>query len=194
MKYAILMRSGYIQRVQDTEPTEEELYSGLIFEQISDEDALAYENRTEDLWYINDSLHNKEGYIEIAIKRRVDTKIDEHFSNDLEGAKKLIRNYFSEKRYNVEVGGLDMGGLAVRTDRLTVARIYQANQLATADPTFTTEWKLGDGSFVTVDATLIAQLSAAITAHIQSSFSQEKAVNALIDAATTIDEVKAIEW
>jgi hypothetical protein len=87
-----------------------------------------------------------------------------------------------------------MGGLAVRTDRLTVARIYQANTLAIADPTFTTEWKLGNGTFVTVDATLIGQLSASVTAHIQASFVQEKAINALIDAATTIEDLKVINW
>jgi hypothetical protein len=194
MKYAITDERGHIYEIQDTEPTEEQLGGYLVSHEISDEDAATVEASSERMWYIDDVLYDFDGYIYRSKRDYTNQKIDEKFSDDIDGAKKLLRDHFSEKRYDVEVGGLDMGGLSVRTDRLTVARIYQAQSLATADPTFTTEWKLGDGSFITIDATLIGQLSAVITAHIQSSFVQEKTVNASIDAATTIDELKAIEW
>ncbi len=195
MKYAILYRSGFIVSISDTEPTEEDLAPEyLTFEEISDEDAATFESSGESMHYINGSLMDKKSYRDYIEVRALNEKIDKDFPEDLEGAKKVVRKYFANKRYQFEVGGIDVGGLAVRTDRLTVSRIYQADHLASADPTFTTEWKIGDGSFITVDATLIGQLSASITAHIQNSFSREKVANQGVDAATTIEELKAVEW
>jgi hypothetical protein len=195
MKYAILYRSGYILEIRDTEPTEEDLAPEyLTFEEISDEDAVTFESSSESMHYINGSLMDEKSYRDYIEVRALNEKIDKDFPEDLEGAKKVSRKYFANKRYQFEVGGIDVGGLEVRTDRLTVSRIYQADHLASADPTFATEWKLGDGSFITVDATLIGQLSASITSHIQNSFSRERIANQGVDAATTIEELKAVEW
>ena len=195
MKYAILYRSGYILEIRDTEPTEEDLAPEyLTFEEISDEDAVTFESSSESMHYINGSLMDEKSYRDYIEVRALNEKIDKDFPEDLEGAKKVSRKYFANKRYQFEVGGIDVGGLPVRTDRLTVARIYQANSLAIQDPTFTTDWKIGDGTFITVDATLIGSISDAITSHIQTSFSREKTINDEITAATTIAELQAITW
>lgn len=195
MKYAILYSSGYISEIRDTEPTQEDLASQyLFFEEISDEDAATFEASSGQMYYIEGALIDLDSYEYMIEIRAIHQKIDKEFSEDLEGAKRAYRKYFASKRYQFEVGGIDVGGLAVRTDRLTVSRIYQADHLASADPTFTTEWKIGDGSFITVDATLIGQLSASITSHIQASFLREKTANEGVDAATTIEELKAVEW
>ena len=189
MKYAITGPQGAIFNIVDVEPTNAPHYS-----EISDADAATVEASEDRFFIVDGVLYDNKSWIAKLKREYANEKIDKDFSENLEGAKKLLRDHYAEYRYEVETGGLDMGGLAVRTDRHTVARIYQANTLAIADPTFTTEWKLGDGTFITVDATLISQLSASITAHIQASFAQEKAVNALIDSATTIEDLNVVNW
>ena len=195
MKYAILYRSGQIVEIRDTEPTEEELVPQYLFvQEISDEDAATFEASGDRMFYIDGSLIDSDAYYYMIELKSIHDKIDRDFPEDLDGAKKAYRKYLANKRYQFEIGGINVGGLPVRTDRLTVSRIYQAHSLAIQDPTFTTEWKIGDGSFITVDATLIGQLSASITAHIQNSFSKEKTANEAVDASTTIEELKAVEF
>ena len=188
MKYAITGPRGLIRRIVDTEPTEAPHYS-----EISDADAATVEASDDRYFIVDGTLLTQQAFRDQRQQEIHEQKLAD-FGADVDGAKQYARDYFADKRYNVEVGGIDVGGLPVRTDRLTVARIYQANALAVADPTFTTDWKIGDGSFITVDATLIGSLTDAITSHIQTSFSREKTINDEITAATTIAELQAITW
>jgi len=188
MKYAITGPRGLIRRIVDTEPTEAPHYS-----EISDADAATVEASDDRYFIVDGTLLTQQAFRDQRQQEIHEQKLAD-FGADVDGAKQYARDYFADKRYNVEVGGIDVGGLPVRTDRLTVARIYQANALAIQDPTFTTDWKIGDGSFITVDATLIGSLTDAITSHIQTSFSREKTINDEITAATTIAELQAITW
>jgi len=188
MKYAITGPQGRIRRIEDLEPTEAPYYS-----EISDADAATVDASDEIYFIVNSTLLTQDEFREQKQTERFNQQLAD-FGADVDGAKQYARDHYAAKRYNVEVGGINVGGLPVRTDRLTVARIYQANSLAVADPTFTTDWKIGDGSFITVDATLIASISDAITSHIQTSFSREKTINEEITAATTLAELQAITW
>ena len=188
MKYAITGPRGRIRRIEDVEPTEAPYYS-----EISDADAATVDASDEIYFIVNSTLLTLNEFREQKQTERFNQQLTD-FGADIDGAKKHSRDHYADKRYNVEVGGINVGGLPVRTDRLTVARIYQANALAIQDPAFTTEWKIGDGSFITVDATLIASLTTAITSHIQTSFTREKTINEEITAATTIAELQAITW
>ena len=188
MKYAITGPRGLIFRIVDTEPTEAPHYS-----EISDADAATVEASDDRYFIVDGTLLTQQAFIDQKQQERHEQKLAD-FGADIDGAKQYARDYFADKRYNVEVGGIDVGGLPVRTDRLTVSRIYQANALAIQDPAFTTEWKIGDGSFITVDATLIASLTTAITSHIQTSFTRDETINEEITAATTIAELQAITW
>jgi len=188
MKYAITGPQGRIHRIVDVEPTEAPHYS-----EISDADAATVDASDEIYFIVNSTLLTLDEFREQKQTERFNQQLTD-FGADIDGAKKHSRDHYADKRYNVEVGGINVGGLPVRTDRLTVSRIYQANALAIQDPAFTTEWKIGDGSFITVDATLIASLTTAITSHIQTSFTREKTINEEITAATTIAELQAITW
>jgi len=188
MKYAITGPQGRIRRIVDVEPTEAPYYS-----EISDADAATVDASDETYFIVNSTLLTLDEFREQKQTERFNQQLTD-FGADIDGAKKHSRDHYADKRYNVEVGGINVGGLPVRTDRLTVSRIYQANALAIQDPAFTTEWKIGDGSFITVDATLIASLTTAITSHIQTSFTREKTINEEITAATTIAELQAITW
>ena len=188
MKYAITGPQGRIRRIEDVEPTEAPHYS-----EISDADAATVDASDETYFIVNGTLLTQDEFREQKQTERFNQQLTD-FGADVDGAKQYLRDHFASKRYDVEVSGIDVGGLPVRTDRLTVARIYQANSLAVADPAFTTDWKIGDGSFITVDATLIASIADAITSHIQTSFTREKTINEEITAATTIAELQAITW
>ena len=188
MKYAITGPRGAIFNIVDVEPTDAPHYS-----EISDADSATVEASEGRFFIVDGVLLTQEEFIAAKQQERYEAQITE-FGADIDGAKAFVKQYFTSKRYDVEVGGIDVGGLSVRTDRLTVSRIYQANSLALHDPAFTTDWKIGDDTFITVDATLIGSISDAITSHIQASFSREKTINDEITAATTIAELQAITW
>jgi FMN phosphatase YigB (HAD superfamily) len=61
-----------------------------------------------------------------------------------------------------------------------------------AEPTFSTAWKASDGVWVTMDATLYAQVKAAGTAHISACFAWQAAREVEVAAAQTVAEVQAV--
>ena len=188
MKYAITGPRGLIIQIVDEEPTDAQYYS-----EISDADAATVEASDDRYFIVDGTLLTREALRDQKIQERHEQTLAD-FGADVDGAKQYLRDHFARKRYDVEVGGIDVNGLPVRTDRLTVARIYQAKSLALHDPAFTTEWKIANGTFITVDATIIDSISEAVTSHIQASFSREKEINEEITSATTIAELQAITW
>lgn len=188
MKYAITGPRGAIFNIVDEEPTDGQTYS-----EISDADAATVEASEGRFFIVDGVLLTMEEFRAAKQQERYEAQITE-FGADVDGAKAFVRDHFASKRYDVEVGGIDVNGLAVRTDRFTVERIYQARFLAKEDPGFDTDWKLGDGTFLTIDATTIIGISDAVTAHLKGVFTKEKTANTSIDAATTLAELQAITW
>ena len=187
MKYAITGPRGAIFNIVDVEPTDAPHYS-----EISDADAATVEASEDRFFIVDGVLMTQEEGIQKMRRSFIDEKIDN--STDVDEAKEILRNYFAEIRYDFEVAGILWNGIGVRTDRFTVERIYQARFLAKEDAAFSTDWKLGDGTFMTIDAPTIIGLSDAVTAHLREAFTKEKVVNGSIDAATTVEEVKAVQW
>lgn len=62
-----------------------------------------------------------------------------------------------------------------------------------ANPEFTTMWKASDGVWVTMNYALYQQVITAGKAHIESCFAWQAAKEQEIDAATTIEELDAVE-
>ena len=187
MKYAITGPRGRIFQIVDTEPTEAPYYS-----EISDADAATVEASSDTFFIVGGVLKTQSEFVADKQQERHIDKLNSY--TDVDQAKEYARGYFAQKRYDFEVGGINVGGIDVRTDRFTVDRIYQARFLASLDNTFTTDWKLGDGSFLTIDAATITAISDGVTAHIKDSFQKEKAANDSITAATTIQELTAIQY
>ena len=188
MKYAITGPAGRIFRIVDTEPTEAPRYS-----EISDADAATVEASDDVFFIVDGALKTQSEFREAKQQERYVAQL-EAFGADVDGAKQFARDNFAQKRYDFEVGGINVNGIDVRTDRLTVDRIYQARFLANEDNTFTTDWKLSNGVFLTIDAATIIAISDAVTAHIKDSFQKEKAANDSVTAATTIQELTAIQY
>ena len=188
MKYAITGPRGAIFNIVDEEPTDGQTYS-----EISDADAATVEASEGRFFIVDGVLLTMEEFRAAKQQERYEAQITE-FGADIDGAKAFVRDHFASKRYDFEVGGIDVNGLSVRTDRFTVERIYQARFLAKEDAAFATDWKLGDGTFLTIDATAIIGISDAVTAHLKEVFTKEKTANTSIDAATTLAELQAITW
>jgi len=116
------------------------------------------------------------------------------------GAMKLRKKSESaSSRYEQEMGGFQLppeqGGLFVRTDSRTRTLLNAAALRAASDPTYKVEnWKTAEGLFITLTNAMILTLNGAVEQFIAGCFAKEAALNGQIDAATTVDEIKAINW
>lgn len=112
----------------------------------------------------------------------------------LDDYKKLKLEELAAKRYEFETAGLDLGDTKVDTSRssqaiLTAAYISLKNNLISS-----VDWKDESGTFVTLGLTEIEMLSTAVSMHVQSAFTKEKDLTALVLAAGTKSEVDTIVW
>ena len=95
----------------------------------------------------------------------------------------------AEARWQAEVSGVN----GIRTDRESQSMITGAALKAMQDETYTCKWKTETG-FVELTAAQILAIADAVRAHVQGCFDREAELLALVDAATTPEEVEAILW
>ncbi len=95
-------------------------------------------------------------------------------------------------RWQAETGGATIGGLKIPTDEKSQGKFTAAALAAMLDPAYSVNWKLSDGSFVTLYHAQILGLAQGARAHVQSCFDREAQLVAAIDAATTPAELAAI--
>jgi len=105
----------------------------------------------------------------------------------------------AKARYEQEMGGFQLpaeqGGMFVRTDPRNRTLLVSAALKATSDPAYEVEnWKTSEGTFITLTNAMILLLNAAVHEFIAASFAQEAQLSAAIDAATTTEELAAINW
>lgn len=111
----------------------------------------------------------------------------------LAGAKAAKKAEIAAARYAAEIAGVTVGGFTVRTDRESQALITGAALKATQDATYSCTWKAESG-FVTLNAATVLAVADAVRTHVQTCFDAEYAKCVLIDAATTVEDVEAVEW
>lgn len=104
-----------------------------------------------------------------------------------------LQDYAAAKRWEKEVGGIEVNGLTVATDDRSKMMISGARVAAEANSVFTTQWKAGDGVFVTIDAAAVIAISDAVLAHVSDCFALEAQVLADIGAGTitTVEQIDA---
>lgn len=102
---------------------------------------------------------------------------------------------FASIRYSVEHGGTMLGDMHIRTDTRTRAAIALATIEANNNPAYVvSDWKIDNGTFVELDATLIKAIYEAIIGHIAACFTREKELSDMISTATTVEELDALVW
>ena len=97
-------------------------------------------------------------------------------------------------RYAAETGGCTIDGVTIATDRGSQALLTAAVVMARLDPEFKTQWKCADGRFKQLDAFQLRTIGDAVIAHVEACFAREGELCEQIDAATTPEELDAIQW
>jgi hypothetical protein len=110
----------------------------------------------------------------------------------LAGAKASAKARATDARWQAEVGGISLEGAQIKTDRESQAMLAGANLLAQTFPQKAFDWKAEQG-WISIPATQILQISAAVGLHVQGCFSRERELHGLIDQAGTIEAVEAIQ-
>jgi len=104
-----------------------------------------------------------------------------------------LAEYAAAKRWEKEVGGIEINGLTVATDDRSKTMISGARVAAMANPDFTTAWKGSSGEFVPLDASAVVAISDAVLAHVSNCFAIEAQVLADIEdrTITAVEQIDA---
>jgi hypothetical protein len=94
-------------------------------------------------------------------------------------------------RWNKEVEGIEVDGIAVATDENAQVKILGARLAAERDRNWSTPWHAADGTTHMLDAAAMIELSNAVNAHIKATFVTLNTVKTGIEAQTitTFDQV-----
>lgn len=112
---------------------------------------------------------------------------------DLDTVKKLILADLANKRYQVEVGGLELNGSVIATDRDTQAKISGAVTAVAAGLPAPITWK-GPGGFVTLDGPTLTAIALAIATHVQAAFANEAFHAGKIEGKTKLETLLAYDY
>ena len=182
MKYALISSDGYVVDIFESDPyipftpTENHI-------ELTDDQALQIEQNERGSWIIDGEVYSNREYF------------DKQFYDQYPEQFKIgLRRRFANQRYVEETSGIEFNGYLVKTDRTTQSILGNARQIAEDDPSFSVDWKVNESTFVTLDSDDILALSDIMVAHVQSLFTKEKNLNALIDAAQTYQDIKNIKW
>jgi hypothetical protein len=113
---------------------------------------------------------------------------------DLAAAKVAKKQELAAARYAAVNGGTTFNGIPIRTDDQTRTELAIARQFAKENPNLTVQWQLGTGNFIALDAATIIAISNVVLAHQQAQFTKQSELTALVDAATTAEELNAVSW
>lgn len=111
--------------------------------------------------------------------------------------KAVLLDYAADKRWQVEKGGVDVGGAQIRTDEKSQNRISGAALLALSDADLETiDWEAQPGIWIEVSAETMKAIGIAVGRHVQACFSTLMAVQAGIEAGTitTTEQIDAADW
>lgn len=98
-------------------------------------------------------------------------------------SKSELLAYAAELRWQKEIGGIEINGAQVMTDRVSQSLISGAFSLVQHDPETVIDFKMADG-WVQLDAGTMTALAVAVRKHIQACFAIEKSVAAKVNNGT----------
>jgi hypothetical protein len=116
--------------------------------------------------------------------------IPQEMPHTLEVAAEIKLAALAARRYEVETGGITIGGAEIKTDRESQAQLNSAFTCLQAGLIADTPWKAVNG-WVTVTLAEIQPIAQAVAAHVRDCFATEKAHADVIAALSTVSEVEA---
>jgi hypothetical protein len=113
----------------------------------------------------------------------------------LEQRRSALRVRLAERRWRSETGGVAITGFKSRVDtsresQAMMSGALLAGQYSVVD---TFDWKIGPGVWVEITNAQLVVIASAVAAHVQACFSNERAIENKITAATSIAELTAID-
>ncbi len=151
-------------------------------------------------WAITEDWRGSEGYVigELTVIEALGP-LPEGWSDEpplptLDEAKAAKKNEIADARWDVEIGGIEVGGIPIKTDDRSKSLLKAAYDEAKEDPGFRDGWKGADGVFREVDAATIIAVYNALRQHVRDCFAKEARKLAEIDAAKTQEAVRGIVW
>ncbi len=129
----------------------------------------------------------------VKVEYKVVDKTESELADHLDRVKQDKLAEIAEARYEAEIAGVEKDGSLIRTDRQTQAMISGAALKAIRDDTYVCRWKTANG-FVTLGAEDIIAVADTIRDHVQSCFDREAVLADQVEAATTLEAVRAITW
>lgn len=96
-------------------------------------------------------------------------------------------------RWQHQTKGLTFDGHTIQTDPASQSAVMANAMAASIDPDATFAWKTADGRFITLTAADMGAIARAVHAHVQACFAHEASLSASIEAATTVDDLEAID-
>ena len=86
-----------------------------------------------------------------------------------------------------------MRWVPLSTDAVSQIKYIGAVVGAQIDPEAVINWKMVDGTFVTLDAPAITAVAMAVRAHVQACFDNEALLKAQVEGAVTAEEIAAVD-
>lgn len=99
----------------------------------------------------------------------------------------------ADRRWQAEVAGITVNGMAVATDRDSQALLTGATVQAMLDPAYVCRWKTATG-FVELNAEQIIGVATAARAHVQAAFDREAELLDALAAGTFTPEMLEEGW
>lgn len=114
-------------------------------------------------------------------------------SVDINSLKRGKLQELANARWLEETAGYMYNGHEFHSDRESQNRVFQAYMASLSDPNFTVTWKTKNG-WLEMTASDFITLYNEFYVFLQNLYQKEKNLQEQIEAATTIEELEAIQW
>jgi hypothetical protein len=99
-------------------------------------------------------------------------------------AKQDLKDFASMVRFTRQIGGYTYRGLTYDTDPVSVSSLNSVYVLALDNKAYGTQWKLANGTFVSLDANTIIAVYTAIIRFIEALFTAESSIGTAVDVGS----------
>jgi hypothetical protein len=131
--------------------------------------------------------------VEFVDEQNNTVTVEQQVTTMLEETKRQLLTYLAAERFKFETKGILINGMLFGTSRENQSTITSIYSAAIINPSIVIDWKI-DGGWIKLNATQITELAQATANHVQRSFSIEKILHELINAASTFSDLRAIDF
>lgn len=120
--------------------------------------------------------------------------VEQQAVTTLEHFQKQMRDAARAKRWEAEQSGTSVNGMSIRTDEKSQSRVTSLVTAVQADPDANNfDFEAQPNQWITVDRDTAITIGKAVSAHVQSRFTHCRNLHELINAATSLSDLEAID-